>query len=99
MKWPHSLLYIESTVISNDECKKMHKDFLARFVYNSTICAFQHSGIGCRKGDSGSPLVLNNQLIGVMSWGDPSGVGKPDQYTRITSYLDWITEQTGVKPQ
>ena len=47
-------------------------------------------------GDSGGPLVKDRKLIGVISWGIPCAMGVPDQHTRISSYLDWIQENTGV---
>jgi secreted trypsin-like serine protease len=50
-------------------------------------------------GDSGGPLVLQNgfakSLVGVVSWGDTSGCGKPDKpgvYTRVARYADWISK-------
>lgn len=44
------------------------------------------------KGDSGGPLVENNILVGVVSWGSPCAAGDPDVFTRIHSFVPWITE-------
>lgn len=71
----------------------------SRFIFNSTLCTKAEKGIGSCHGDSGGPLTLNNQLIGILSWGVPCALGRPDVYTRITSFTDWITKLTGVTPQ
>lgn len=52
-------------------------------------------------GDSGGPLVLksdNRTLIGVTSFGHASGCdsGIPQAFTRVTSFLQWIGDNTGI---
>lgn len=42
------------------------------------------------QGDSGSPLVIGNELVGIVSWGIPCAVGFPDVHTRLAPYVDWI---------
>ena len=55
---------------------------------------------GCN-GDSGGPFVCLNRsgdwvLQGAVSWGDYKCRGSPTYsvFTRISSYVDWIQEQT-----
>lgn len=68
-------------------------------MHNSTICALLGSGSGTCRGDSGGPIITHNKLIGVVSWGiRPCGAGHPDGFTRLSSFLDWIFEVTGVSP-
>jgi secreted trypsin-like serine protease len=41
--------------------------------------------------DSGGPLVFNDKLIGVVSFGPTvCASGRPDVFTRISSFYDWI---------
>lgn len=42
------------------------------------------------QGDSGGPLVADSEQIGVVSWGTPCAKGRPDVFTRVYSYVDWI---------
>ncbi|XP_068981423.1 chymotrypsin-2-like isoform X2 [Bombus flavifrons] len=50
------------------------------------------SGWGTTSGDSGGPLVADNEQIGVVSWGIPCARGRPDVFTRVYSYIDWIKD-------
>ena len=43
-------------------------------------------------GDSGSALVANRQIVGLMSWGVPCAKNLPDVFTRVSMYRDWIVE-------
>lgn len=44
-------------------------------------------------GDNGGPLVINNTLVGIASWGfSPCGyMGAPSIYTNIGNYVSWIS--------
>jgi len=44
------------------------------------------------QGDSGSPLVYNNTLIGIFSWAKSCAIGFPDVFTRISCFTDFITQ-------
>lgn len=61
------------------------------------MCAQPIKGTGMCVGDTGSPLVANLDnvrfvQIGVVSWGVPCGANYPDVYTRLSSYIPWISE-------
>ena len=62
----------------------------------SDVSLDEHITIYWFKGDSGSPLVVNNTLIGIVSRVyKPCASGKPDVYTNVYFYLDWIKEAMG----
>lgn len=85
--------YATLQVISNYKCTKTFYN-----IYSSILCAQgAHNESICR-GDSGGPLVVNrNILIGIVRFsGWSCNVGNPSGFTRITSYLDWISKNTGI---
>lgn len=43
-----------------------------------------------RQGDSGSPLVYNDTLIGIFSWTKPCALGFPDVFTKVSHFVDFI---------
>lgn len=64
-----------------------------QFVIEQQICASAPSSDSC-DGDSGGPLLLNNELYGIVSWG--TGCGNPSQpgvYTRAASYQEWLQKE------
>jgi secreted trypsin-like serine protease len=64
---------------------------------------FQYACLALQ-GDSGGPLVLLESdgaytEVGVVSFGSDDGCtqGYPVGFTRVTSYLDWISSNTGLR--
>ncbi|XP_062542074.1 collagenase-like [Armigeres subalbatus] len=96
-KVAEKLQYAPLTVISNDECSKT---FSALVIKPSTLCAEgEHAESPCN-GDSGGPLVLEggNVQVGVVSFGHAEGceLGYPVAFARLTSFVDWVKEKTGL---
>lgn len=97
MQFPTHLQYVALKTLTNDDCRsRSHKGALHRF-YEGTLCAFAQKGQGACYADSGGPLTTNGQLIGLTSWGDPCALGVPDAYTRVSVFLNWIRDVSGVK--
>ncbi|XP_011501331.1 PREDICTED: chymotrypsin-2-like [Ceratosolen solmsi marchali] len=59
-------------------------------LYNEQLCTLQGEGIGICTGDSGGPLIYNNEIIGIVSCNMPCAKGKPDIHTNVFSYLHFI---------
>ncbi|XP_063984677.1 chymotrypsin-2-like [Diachasmimorpha longicaudata] len=59
---------------------------------DTEICAFNRKDVGFCNFDSGSPLIVNNEAVGIASWkwSRTCADGYPDVYTRVISYLEWI---------
>lgn len=70
------------------ECKLAHNN--TESVDVGHICTFTKSGEGSCHGDSGSPLVNKDVLVGIVSWGEPCAIGYPDVHSSVWFYLDWI---------
>ncbi|KAG5322236.1 CTR1 protein, partial [Pseudoatta argentina] len=82
---PDKLQEIELNVYDQDKCHQSQ-----RRVQSSHICTLTRLGEGACHGDSGSPLVSNGFQIGITSFGTPCARGRPDVYTRLTSFTEWI---------
>jgi secreted trypsin-like serine protease len=67
-------------------------------ITNNMICAGVVSGgADSCNGDSGGPLTIgahsDAKLVGIVSWGDPEGCGRPNKvgvYTRAANYANWV---------
>lgn len=84
--------------MSNDDCAALVDEKEQHWVLNSTICAIGPvKGQNVCDGDFGGPLVARSSLIGVISWSSrPCGSGRPDGYTRVSPFTEWIQQVTGI---
>jgi secreted trypsin-like serine protease len=50
------------------------------------------------QGDAGGPLVFNNTQIGIVSFFSSRGcaVGHPMGFARVSSFREWIWNNTGI---
>merc|ERR1712154_391626 len=91
------------TIVNLEVCDAGYDD-VADPVTDNMICAGGNYGSGACTGDSGSPLVCENELgedvvVGLVSFSKKCGTGVPDVYTRISKYIDWIQRRTGLTQQ
>ncbi|XP_012542639.1 chymotrypsin-1 [Monomorium pharaonis] len=84
---PNELQHIQLTVINQRQC--LSTSFR---ITNNNICTLNKQGEGACHGDSGGPLVADGEQIGVVSWGIPCAKGRPDIFTRVYPYMDWINK-------
>ncbi|XP_062140345.1 brachyurin [Drosophila sulfurigaster albostrigata] len=95
------LQYAQVQVIANDKCSAV---FGTSVVLSSTMCAQGNAGsnMSTCSGDSGGPLIINNNgawlQIGINSFvaEDRCTTGLPSGYVRLTSFIDYIAETTGL---
>ncbi|XP_058829150.1 chymotrypsin-2-like [Topomyia yanbarensis] len=90
------LQFMEVRTLNNYECKLRHGLQNREKVHTTSLCTFSRSGQGTCMGDSGSPLVANSELVGIVSWGVPCAAGKPDVYTSVPAHRAWIKYTTGI---
>ncbi|KAI9908852.1 hypothetical protein PsorP6_015337 [Peronosclerospora sorghi] len=77
-------------IISHDQCSKfrLYKHRLTK----GMLCAGDGKGKGSCRGDAGGPLIVDDVLIGFVSWaGDKCGQ-EPGVYSRVSSVLDYIED-------
>lgn len=89
------------TVIPNSQCETYYN-----CMSDEQLCVSTYGRKFPCKGDSGGPLLqkinygkeIKLQLIGVASGGSLSSCqnSRPVVYTRFTSYLKWIQDNSGV---
>lgn len=95
-----ALRYVQLPILSDQLCNEVYNaDY--RFFNPTNICLSGERGSSCN-GDSGGGLhvTINSQMtiIGLVSYGSATCAGgHPPVMTRITSYLDWISANTGIR--
>ncbi|KAJ1523583.1 hypothetical protein ONE63_001428 [Megalurothrips usitatus] len=94
------LRWFDSRVQTNLWCRLRDG---ASQVHDTSICVSSFWKKGTCIGDSGNPLAITEwddvpTLVGVASSSTAScASNKPAVFTRVTSYLDWISDKTGIQ--
>ncbi|XP_011504790.1 PREDICTED: chymotrypsin-1-like [Ceratosolen solmsi marchali] len=83
---PNQLQKIRVTIFHNDFCAHI----IPGTLFSNQFCGLHSKGVGPCSGDSGSPLVSNGRVVGIVSITIPCAQGIPDLYTRVYSYVDFI---------
>lgn len=96
-KVAEKLQYAPVEVITNEKCSEA---FSSLIIKRTTLCAEgEHKESPCN-GDSGGPLVLEGSdvQVGVVSFGHAAGceLGYPVAFARLTSFVDWVKQKTGL---
>ncbi|XP_039448057.1 chymotrypsin-1-like [Culex pipiens pallens] len=88
------LRYVNVDVITNEECQEAFDDSYQERLHGNTVCTRSAEGSGICLGDAGGPLVIDDTLVGVISWGIPCGMGMPDVYARVSAHRAWVLVHT-----
>lgn len=77
--------------LNNLDCVSRHTDY-GVYVTEDNLCAYSmQRGRGMCNYNAGSPLVIDNrELIGLVSFGHPCAVGRPDVFVRVSHFYSWI---------
>ncbi|XP_018324135.1 trypsin 3A1-like [Agrilus planipennis] len=80
-------------VIAQDRCRSM-LNLTEEYLTERMLCAgYDEGGKDSCSGDSGGPMVANNTLIGIVSWGRGCGRrGSPGVYTNVTDIRQYIRD-------
>ncbi|XP_036321476.1 chymotrypsin-2-like [Rhagoletis pomonella] len=88
---PEQLQVLDYRTVSNMECAQQGFRITA-----NELCALGERGRGACVGDSGGPLITlhgSPQLVGIVSYGTATcAQGRPDVYTRVSSFLPYINK-------
>lgn len=84
----NDLNYIEVNILTHLECY-LRMSFWSLFLRQDHICTYARN-VGVCTFDSGSPVVSNGRLVGIVSFVVPCAIGRPDWGPRMSSYEHWI---------
>lgn len=82
------LLQVELDVISNSDCLNSYS-----YIQDYMLCTDGSDSKGGVTGDSGSPLTVDGELVGILSVGTTNK--RPTVFTRLASFATWIQSFTG----
>lgn len=91
-----NLKFIRLNLISNLQCNtrislQLISGEVPRFAIDQQMCTYNNIQEGLCFGDSGSALLLHNEVIGIAIRSVlPCARGMPDVYTRVSHFTDWI---------
>jgi len=79
---------------NRDTCNNLDTPYNGSVTDNMLCAGNLSGGSGVCHGDSGGPLIVNNTLIGIVSWGGHpcAGENKPGIYTNVKRYAGWIAD-------
>ncbi|XP_077098758.1 coagulation factor IXb isoform X2 [Siphateles boraxobius] len=94
-----TLQKVELPFVDRTECKSSSTDAISRFMFCAGYSTAQKDSC---QGDSGGPHATRYQntwfLTGIVSWGEECAKkGKYGIYTRISKYMNWISNITGIR--
>jgi secreted trypsin-like serine protease len=98
------LRQVQVPVVTNDKCQTAYDRFKVTIINRQVCAGLGAGGKDACQGDSGGPAMIPDgnrgsriMVVGVVSFGFKCAEpGTPGIYTRVTEYLDWIRENTGL---
>lgn len=87
---PDNLMEALVPIVDFNQCNVAYNGSLT----SNMLCAgyFVSTRDSCQ-GDSGGPLMVDNTLVGIVSWGNGCAQdGYPGIYTRVQNYSNWIKQ-------
>ncbi|XP_045501904.1 chymotrypsin-2-like [Colias croceus] len=94
---PDDLQMLTMYTVSLDECKEAYKKWQYKYpLSEDQICAQLRPGATTCSGDSGGPLIADDEIIGIVSFNaKPCGQDYPDVFAKVYSFVDWIKDKVG----
>nr|XP_012218723.1 PREDICTED: chymotrypsin-2-like [Linepithema humile] len=87
----NQLQRVDIVIADQNYCSSKYRG-MGYNVYATQVCAYDpRTEKGSCHGDSGGPLTVRGNLVGLVSWANGcASTSYPTVYTRVPSYLDWI---------
>lgn len=89
-----ALQYLRTTTLTNADCRSRMPEFMHPEITERTFCTFASAGQGICRGVTGAAVVHNNNLVGVVSFGQVTGrCGTwPDCHVRLShpAIRSWV---------
>ncbi|KAI5644994.1 trypsin domain-containing protein [Phthorimaea operculella] len=83
------LRHVRILTLDLETCKETYKK-LGLTVSDNMICSGWHNYDRCQ-GNSGDPLIHNDVIVGISSWGVQCALAEyPGVSTRVSKFADWI---------
>ncbi len=98
--YPDTLQKVNLPIVASNVCNGANS-YDGEITINMLCAGFMAGGKDACSGDSGGPLFVNENgtmvQTGIVSWGDDCGVANfPGVYTKVSNYIDWIEDITGL---
>jgi len=94
------LRWVQNRITTHSGCSQWYFGIVQSAMH---ICMSGSGGRSICSGDSGGPMVVTDRdgqptQVGIVSFGIALGCefGFPGVFSRVTSYVDWISEKTGI---
>ncbi|XP_065338974.1 chymotrypsin-1-like isoform X2 [Cloeon dipterum] len=86
---------VDIFLFCDEECYDLHG---SRYNPNNVCAGVRGGGKGQCNGDSGGPLLVNGQQVGIVSWSKKpcTEAPYPGVYTQVSSFIDWIKSKVPV---
>lgn len=85
---------VNVAIISNPACANVYGSIVTAVLG----CTDGSGGRGMSSGDRGGPVMIDNMLVGLMTFSAAAGpdLGYPTGFLRIAPYREWIRQNSGV---
>ena len=86
--FPNNLMEALTPIVDVTQCNVAYNGAIS----SNMFCAgyFVSTRDSCQ-GDSGGPLIINNRLLGIVSWGNGCAKNNyPGVYTKVKNYTEWL---------
>jgi len=88
--YPNDLRAALTPIVDFNQCNASNS-YDGELTQNMICAGYFESNRDSCYGDSGGPLIVDNTLVGIVSWGgDCAEDGFPGVYTKVQNYTSWI---------